>query len=164
MDTKPRISMTNLMESRRTFLGGLAILGASAAACPEASAQSDHEINNPDVVSEIEALFSDYDRALRSNDRTTLNGFFLDSPLTVRFGNGENLYGIDEIAAYRASVAQGPNVIREHVVITTVGRDFAVVAARSRPSGGRIGRTMQTWVRFPQGWRIVAAHVSSIDE
>jgi ketosteroid isomerase-like protein len=156
--------MTDETESRRTFLGGLAVLGASAAMCPEASAQTDYEINNPDVVEEIQALFADYDRALRGNDRAALNGYFLDSPLTVRFGNGENLYGIDEIAAYRASVAQGPNVVREHVVITTVGRDFAVVAARGRPAGGRIGRTMQTWVRFPQGWRIVAAHVSSIAE
>ncbi len=164
MNSKPRLLMTDRMESRRTFLGGLAVLGASAAVCPDASAQTDYEINDPDVVAEIETLFANYDRALRSNDRATLNGYFLDSPLTVRFGNGENLYGIDEIAAYRASVAQGPNVVREHVVITTVGRDYAVVAARSQPSGGRVGRTMQTWVRFPQGWRIIAAHVSSIDE
>jgi hypothetical protein len=25
---------------------------------------------------------------------------------------------------------------------------------------GRIGRQQQTWVRMPEGWRVVAAHVS----
>jgi hypothetical protein len=116
------------------------------------------------VVQEIEALFANYDLALRSNNAAALNGYFLDSPFTTRFGNRENLYGIAEIKAYRASVSTGPDVIREDTVITTYGNDVATVAARSRAVAGRVGRTMQTWVRFPQGWRIVAAHVSTIDE
>jgi hypothetical protein len=50
-------------------------------------------------------------------------------------------------------------------VITTYGNDFATVSTLSRrPQAGKVGRTMQTWVRFPQGWRIVAAHVSTIDD
>jgi len=155
--------MTDRTDSRRTFLGGLAGLGASVAMSSDASAQSSFRINDPSVVREIEALFSSYDRALRSNDVATLNGFFLDSPLTIRFGAGENLYGIEEIGAYRASVTSGPNVIREHTVITTYGNDVATVAARNRAVAGRVGRTMQTWIRFPQGWRIVAAHVSTIE-
>jgi len=156
--------MTDEAESRRAFLGGIASLGAGVALSSDASAQTSYPVNEPSVVREIEALFAAYDRALRSNDLATLNGFFLDSPFTVRFGNGENLYGIDEIAAYRASVSSAPNVVREHTVITTYGNDIGIVATRNRPSGGRIGRTMQTWVRFPQGWRIVAAHVSTIAE
>ena len=156
--------MTEYGDSRRAFLGGIAGVAASAAISTSASAQSSYTVNEPSVVGEIEALFADYNLALRSNDVAALNGFFLDSPLTVRFGNSENLYGLAEIRAYRASVATGPSVVRERTVITTYGNDFATVAARNEAVTGRVGRTMQTWVRFPQGWRIVAAHVSSIDE
>jgi ketosteroid isomerase-like protein len=156
--------MVERSHSRRTILSGIAGVGAGSAIGQPASAQSSMAINDPSVVQEIEALFASYDRALRGNDLPTLNGFFLDSPLTVRFGNQENLYGIDEIQAYRASVSTGPNVIREETVITTYGNDVAIVAARNRPVAGRVGRTMQTWIRFPHGWRIVAAHVSTMDE
>jgi hypothetical protein len=118
------------------------------------------------VVREIEAEFAGYDRALASNDVAALNGFFFDSPFTIRYGNAENLYGHSEIKAYRgAVVASGVGPKRERTVITTYGNDFATVSTLSRrPQSGKIGRTMQTWVRFPQGWRIVAAHVSTIDE
>ena len=150
-------------QSRRAFLGGVAGVGAGVAVSTRGSAQPTVTINDPGVVREIEVLFADYNRALTSNDVAALNGYFFDSPLTVRFGNGENLYGIDAIAAYRASVTRAPSVVREHTVITTYGADFATVAARNQAAGGRIGRTMQTWVRFAEGWRIVAAHVSSIE-
>ena len=150
-------------QSRRAFLGGVAGVGAGVAVSTRGSAQSTVTINDPAVVREIEVLFADYNRALTSNDVAALNGYFFDSPLTVRFGNGENLYGIEAIAAYRASVTRAPSVVREHTVITTYGADFATVAARNQAAGGRIGRTMQTWVRFTEGWRIVAAHVSSIE-
>ena len=156
--------MTEHIESRRAFLGGIAGVGASAAVSTSASAQSSYAINDSNVVHEIEALFASYNLALRSNDVAALNGYFLDSPLTVRFGNSENLYGLAEIEAYRASVATGPSIVREHTVITTYGNDFATVSARNKAVAGKIGRTMQTWVRFPQGWRIVAAHVSTIGE
>ena len=150
-------------QSRRAFLGGVAGVGAGIAVSTRGSAQSTVTINDPGVVREIEMLFEDYNRALTSNDVAALNGYFFDSPLTVRFGNGENLYGMEAITAYRASVTRAPSVVREHTVITTYGTDFATVAARNQAAGGRIGRTMQTWVRFAEGWRIVAAHVSSIE-
>jgi hypothetical protein len=122
-------------------------------------------INDPTVVREIETLFGGYNRAIEANDVAALNGYFFDSPTTVRFGNAENLYGYANIKAYRASVRSGQTLRRERTVITTYGSDFATVATLSRPErAGKIGRTMQTWVRFPQGWRIVAAHVSTIDE
>jgi len=85
--------MTERRNSRRAFLGGIAGVGASAAMSSRASAQSSFQINDPNVVQEIEALFMNYDLPLRSNDVAALNGYFLDSPFTVRFGNAENLYG-----------------------------------------------------------------------
>ena len=121
-------------------------------------------INEPDVVQEIERAFAAYDRALVANDVAALNGFFFDSPVTIRYGNAENLYGHAEIKAYRSAVTSAAAVKRERTVITTYGRDFATVSTLSRrPEGRKVGRTMQTWVRFPEGWRIVAAHVSTID-
>jgi hypothetical protein len=123
-------------------------------------------INDPAIVREIEAEFAAYDRALGQNDVAALNRFFYEAPSTVRFGHAENLYGHAEISAYRAGVAPpGAGPRRERTVITTYGRDFATVATLTRVAApGKIGRTMQTWVRFPQGWRIVAAHVSAIAE
>ncbi len=123
-------------------------------------------INDPAVVKEIEAAFASYDKALGDNNVAGLNSHFFDSPTTVRFGNAENLYGFTEIAAYRASVAVGNGPPRrERTVITTYGKDFATVATMSRPpTGTKVGRTMQSWVRLPQGWRIVAAHVSAIED
>ena len=149
--------MAERSSSRRAFLGGVAGAGVSVGISNTVAAQSTFEVNDPNVVQEIEALFARYDDALRNNDVAALNGFFFDSPTTVRFGARENLYGISEIAAFRASRSTRPTVRRERIEITTYGTDFATVAA----AGGG-GRTMQTWVRFPQGWRIVAAHVSRI--
>jgi len=156
--------MSEQGDSRRAFLAGGAGVAAGAVITPEASAQGAMAINLPEVVEEIAAAFAGYDRALGANDVAALNGYFYDSPHTVRYGNAENLYGFAEIAAYRASVSSATPPQRERTVITTYGRDFATVATLSRrPGGKKIGRTMQTWVRFPQGWRIVAAHVSTID-
>ncbi len=122
-------------------------------------------VNDPENVREVADAFAAYDRALLRNDVAALNGFFFDSPLTVRYGNAENLYGHAEIAAYRSAVSSGPALRRERTVIATYGKDFATVSTLSRrPQSGKVGRTMQTWVRFPHGWRIVAAHVSAIDE
>jgi hypothetical protein len=157
--------MTDYANTRRAFLAaGGAVAGSGVVST--ASAQQSMTINDPAVVREIEQAFAAYDRALGANDVVALNGFFYDSPTTVRYGNAENLYGYAEIQAYRAGVAApGGPPKRERTVITAYGRDFATVATLSRPrQAGRVGRTMQTWVRFPEGWRIVAAHVSMIDE
>jgi hypothetical protein len=153
-------------DSRRAFLAGSASVVASAAGIAAASAQSKMIINEPNVVREVEAEFAGYDRALAKNDVAALNGFFFDSPFTIRYGIGENLYGYSEIRSYRAAViASGVGPKRERTVITTYGNDFATVSTLSRPpQAGKITRTMQTWVRLPEGWRIVAAHVSTIDE
>ena len=80
---------------------------------------------------------------------------------------GENLYGFPEIAAFRAArPSHGLDRVLDRTVITTYGRDMAVASTLFRRPNqpGRLGRQMQTWVRTADGWRIVAAHVSLIDE
>jgi hypothetical protein len=124
------------------------------------------EINLPDVVAEVTAMFQQYEKALVSNDVAALDALFCDSPHTVRYGATENLYGYSEIKSFRAArspVALGRTL--SNTVITTYGRDFAVASTLyQRPSApGRTGRQMQTWVRFPEGWRVVAAHVSLME-
>jgi hypothetical protein len=157
--------MAEFANTRRAFLAGGGAV-ASGGVVASAPAQSMMAMNDPTVVREIEAEFAAYDKALGANDVAALNGFFYDSPATIRYGIAENLYGYSEIQAYRAAVvASGGPPKRERTVITTYGRDFAAVSTLSRPrQAGRVIRTMQTWVRFAVGWRIVAAHVSIIDE
>jgi hypothetical protein len=119
-------------------------------------------INLPDVLQEVEAVFDRYERALVGNDARTLDELFWASPLTVRYGFGENLYGFDAIRAYRAAqaVQSPPREILEKVV-TTYGRDFATAHIEFQRHGGtQAGRQSQTWMRTPEGWRVVAAHVS----
>jgi len=124
-------------------------------------------VDDPETHAELEAMFAAYERALVTNDVAALDGFFVDSPEGIRYGVTENLYGIEEIRAFRAArspVGLGRSL--ERTQITTYGRDLGIAATlfRRENAPGRIGRQMQTWVRFPQGWRIVAAHISVIDE
>ena len=123
------------------------------------------DIDLPEVVAEVRAEFDRYEKALGDNDVATLNAVFRVDPRTIRYGGTENLYGYHEIESFRtARTPPGARTISK-TVITTYGRDFAVAstlfARASTP--GKIGRQMQTWVRFPEGWRVVAAHVSLID-
>jgi Protein of unknown function (DUF3225) len=125
------------------------------------------DIDLPEVVAEVTAQFARYEQALVTNDVAVLDELFRNDARTLRYGIAENLYGYGEISSFRA--ARSPaGLMRKtaRTVITTYGRDIAVASTLfyrdSAP--GRIGRQMQTWVRFPEGWRIVAAHVSIIDE
>jgi hypothetical protein len=125
------------------------------------------EVDLPDVLAEVTAAFTRYEAALVSNDVAVLGELFRADARTLRYGVGENLYGIDAIAAFRAARSPiGLGRRTDKTVITTYGRDTAVASTLFyRDSfAGRVGRQMQTWVRFPEGWRIVAAHVSIIDE
>ena len=123
------------------------------------------EINLPEVRAEVAAAFARYEAALVRNDVATLQELFWRSEHTIRYGIAENLYGSDEIAAFRA--ARSPVGLARRIsrtVITTYGRDFATASTLFERDTvpGKIGRQMQTWVRLPEGWRIVAAHVSLI--
>ncbi len=124
-------------------------------------------IDDPETKAEVEAAFAGYERALVSNDVEALDRFFLQSEHAIRYGAGENLYGYEAIRAFRA--ARSPAGLErrlEGTQIVTFGRDCAVTATlfRRETAPGKTGRQMQTWVRFPVGWRIVAAHVSVIDD
>jgi hypothetical protein len=124
-------------------------------------------VDLPGVLTEVTEQFARYEKALVSNDVTALGELFRADPRTLRYGSGENLYGYDAISAFRAARSPvGLGRRTDKIVITAYGRDTAVASTLfyrdSLP--GRVGRQMQTWVRFPEGWRIVAAHVSIIDE
>jgi Protein of unknown function (DUF3225) len=126
------------------------------------------DVDLPEVLAEVTAQFARYEAALVANDVAVLDELFRADSRTLRYGIGENLYGYDAIMAFRA--ARSPvGLMRktDKTVITTYGRDTAVASTlfyRDVWSGSRVGRQMQTWVRFPEGWKIVAAHVSIIDE
>lgn len=123
-------------------------------------------IDDPAVKAEVEAAFAVYERALVGNDVATLEALFHDDPRTIRYGATENLYGMEAIRLFRRGRSpQGLARDLRDTVITTYGRDFAVAMTLFTREGapGRIGRQSQTWVRLPEGWRVVAAHVSVID-
>jgi hypothetical protein len=122
-------------------------------------------IDLPEVVAQVRTAFEAYEKALISNDVDALDAFFRADPRTLRYGIGENLHGHKEIAGFRA--ARSPVGLQRtlaRTVITTFGRDFAVASTLFRRTAGKVGRQMQTWVRFPDGWHVVAAHVSVIEE
>jgi hypothetical protein len=125
------------------------------------------DIDLPEVVAEARAAFDRYEKALITNDLHALNSIFREDPRTIRYGIAENLYGHDQIKAYRgARLPVGLMRSISRTVITTYGRDFAVASTlfRRETVPGKIGRQQQTWVRFADGWHVVAAHVSLIDE
>ncbi len=120
------------------------------------------QINNPATLAEVTAAFERYERALVSNDVAVLDELFWRSPHTLRYGIGENLHGHDEIAAFRgARPATGLDRRLARTVITTFGSDFATANTEFHRDGvARSGRQSQSWARMPEGWRVVAAHVS----
>jgi len=125
------------------------------------------EVDLPDVLAEVTEQFARYEKALVSNDVAVLDGLFRADGRTLRYGGGENLYGYEAIMAFRAARSSAGLMRRlAKTLITTYGRDTAVASTLfyrdSAP--GKVGRQMQTWVRFAEGWKIVAAHVSTINE
>jgi hypothetical protein len=125
------------------------------------------DVDLPEVLTEVTEQFARYEKALVSNDVAVLDELFRNDARTLRYGIGENLYGYDAITAFRA--ARSPaGLMRKtaQTVITSYGRDTAIASTLfyRDTAPGRVGRQMQTWVRFAEGWKIVAAHVSIIDE
>ncbi|MFZ4213382.1 oxalurate catabolism protein HpxZ [Pantoea endophytica] len=119
-------------------------------------------IDRPTILAEVTAAFYRYEQALIGNDVEVLDELFWHDKRTVRLGAGENLYGIDEIRAFRAArPSKGLERELRNTVITTFGDDYAVCSTEfTREGVEKIGRQQQTWVRLPCGWRIVAAQVS----
>lgn len=121
-------------------------------------------INDPDVIAELEALYPQYEQALVKNDVEKLVAMFWASPQVMRFGAAENLYGAEELEAFRKA-RPATNLTRtvKRLDIVSFGRDFASITLefeRSASASTIRGRQSQVWVRFPEGWRIVQAHVS----
>ena len=119
-------------------------------------------IDRPAILAEVNAAFYRYEQALITNDTVVLDELFWHDPRTVRYGAGENLYGIEQIREFRASrPSQGLDRDLQNTVITTYGDDMAIASTEFRRAGtDKIGRQMQTWIKMPSGWKIVAAHVS----
>ena len=122
-------------------------------------------VNDPTALAGAEAAFLAYERALMDNDLAALDALFWDSRFTIRFGPGQNLYGFEAITAFRLGrVGGSPARTLAHTVITTFGSDFATANTEfQRENASRPGRQSQSWVRFPEGWRVVSAHVSLIE-
>ena len=122
------------------------------------------DVNIPEVVAEVRALFEAYEQALIDKNVDVLDATFWNSPLTIRYAIHENGYGFDEIHAHRVRRPPGPGIklARRRLVITTLGRDIATVNLEFDMRGRTTpGRQTQTWVRFPDvGWKVVSAHVS----
>lgn len=121
------------------------------------------DVNRPDVIAEVHDVFERYETALVANDLAVLDELFWDSPHTERIGLSDRQHGSDEVRAVRRAVERqtSPRTLRE-LVITTFGDDTAVVTTEFVREGGTlpVGRQSQTWIRMPEGWRVVAAHVS----
>ena len=121
-------------------------------------------INDPATVAELRELYPRYEQALVGNDVDTLVSMFWASPHAARFGPTESLYGISEIEAFRKGRSPA-NLARtiKRLDIVAFGKDFAsITLSFEREIEGLVtrGRQSQTWVRLPEGWRIVFAHVS----
>jgi hypothetical protein len=123
------------------------------------------KINDPKVIAEVTAAFERYEQALVTNDVAVLDELFFEDPNTVRYGVGENLYGYDEIKAFRAARSPAGLVRKlERTKITAYGNDFATANTLFvREGGTKLGRQSQAWMRTESGWRVVSAHVSLID-
>ena len=124
------------------------------------------EVNHPATLAEVTAAFATYEAALVGNDVATLDALFWSDARVIRYGIAENLHGAAEILAFRkARPAAGLARRLSRTTITTFGRDMASASTlfHRDSAPGKVGRQMQTWVRLPDGWRIVAAHVSMIE-
>lgn len=121
------------------------------------------EINEAAAVAAVRGCFEAYNAALDKGDVAALNGFFWNSPLTVRFGPSETLFGYESIASFRSQKWRGSAAGRElvTVAVTAYGPDLATTNAVFRAGDGSVSRQSQTWANTPEGWRIVAAHVSA---
>lgn len=119
------------------------------------------KIDDLPLLQEITDAFYEYERALMEDDVPAMDGLFHDAPTTNRYGVGEVLYGIDEIRAFRKGRGGSPQRRLGKVAITVYGDGFATADAEFfREGSDRRGRQTQSWVKFPDGWKVVSAHVS----
>ncbi|UXA51554.1 oxalurate catabolism protein HpxZ [Xanthomonas prunicola] len=119
------------------------------------------DIDLPEVIAQVTEAFDAYERALMRDDIAAMDTLFHAAPSTVRYGVGEVLYGIEAIRAFRIGRGGSPQRQLVHVEVHSYGRDHATTHAEFvRESSSARGRQSQSWVRFADGWKVVAAHVS----
>lgn len=123
------------------------------------------ELDLPHVKAEVEAAFRDYETALNNNDLAALDAHFWHDDRVVRYGATENLYGIAAIRAYRRA-RDASNLSRQlyRTRIVTFGENLAVATTEFQRPGQPLGRQTQIWSKLPEGWRIVSAHVSLLED
>jgi hypothetical protein len=128
------------------------------------TADIDHALDRPEVVGEVLAAFRRYERALVAGDLAVLTELFWDDPRCLRYGVADRQAGAAQIAAWRRTHPTVPpgRRLRDTRVLTVDDRTAVVNTLFDYPDGRVEGRQTQTWVRFAQGWRIVAAHVSEL--
>ena len=122
--------------------------------------------NIPEVVAEVRELFECYEQALIDKNVEVLDSTFWNSPYTIRVTPNEHGYGFDQIHAHRVRRPPGPGTkeARRRLDILTLGRDIATVNVEFKVRGrDQIGRQSQAWVRFPEGWKVINAHVSFVE-
>ena len=122
-------------------------------------------VNDPATVAEVQAAFQRYEQGLIDADAAALDELFWNSPLTIRYGDGQIQHGHAPIKAFNARRRKlGPDRALTETVVTTFGHDFATVSTLYIDvPPGKIGRQMQTWARLDGHWHVVAAHVSVVD-
>ena len=122
------------------------------------------QLDRPDVVEEVRAVFDRYEHALVDGDVAVLTELFWDDPRCVRFGVADRQQGAAEIAAWRRAHPSVPpgRVLYDTRVLAVDDRTAVVTTLFGHPGGAVEGRQSQTWVRLPEGWRIVSAHVSEV--
>jgi hypothetical protein len=125
---------------------------------------TDLHVNQPDIHAEVTAAVMRYEKAFVANDISVLDELFWRSEHTIRYGATEVLYGVEAITAFRrARGAKGLARTIRRLVVTTFGADFATANLEfEREGASTIGRQSQSWVRMPEGWRVVSAHISSM--
>jgi ketosteroid isomerase-like protein len=119
-----------------------------------------------EALDELAAAFAAYEAALIANDVAALDGFFLDSDSTIRFGVAEEQYGYPAIEEWRRTATPVPTdrrLVRHDIIVLTP--DTAVIACEfAQGSDRETGRQSQVWVRTDEGWLIAHAHVSVVSK
>lgn len=121
-------------------------------------------LDRPDTVADVRAAFEHYERALSAGDVAVLTELFWADERCVRFGVADRQQGASEISAWRRANPSVPagRRLSDTRIIAVDDRTAVVTTLFGYPDGAVEGRQSQTWVRFPLGWRIVAAHVSEL--
>ena len=112
------------------------------------------------VPAELLDAFWRYERALMADDVPTLDLLFEDSPHTLRGDAGGLLVSHERIAAFRRGRGGAPKRRVDSVHVRVLTPELAAVIAILHPAAGGRGQQTQVWRRGPDGWRVLAAHVS----